>query len=53
MAENRADIASLTGITPPDDIEIDIRNAMNDIRVPNTVMTTNLLFFLEISLSSS
>lgn len=52
-AENSAAIASLMDITPPDDIDMDIRNAMNAMTIPNTTMTANLLFFLEISLSSS
>ena len=52
MEENRAETASDTGITPPDDIEMDIRNAITDMISPNITIRVNLFFFLTISESS-
>ena len=49
MDENRAETASDTGMTPPDDIEMDIRNAITDMISPNNTIRTNLFFFLVIS----
>ena len=52
MEENSAETASDTGITPPDDIEMDIRNAITDMINPNITISVNLFFFLAISESS-
>ena len=50
--ENKAPTASLTGITPPEDIEMDIRNAMADISDPKSTISLNLFFFSSISETS-
>jgi len=49
MDENSAETASLSGITPPDDIEIDIRKAITDMNAPNRTISLNLFFFSSIS----
>ena len=50
--ENKATTASLNGITPPDDIDIEIRNAMIDMNNPKNTISLNLFFFSSISDSS-
>ena len=52
MEENNAETASETGITPPDDMEMEMRNAISDMNSPNTTIRRNLFFFLAISDSS-
>jgi hypothetical protein len=43
------DLLEKSGITPPEDIEMDIRKAITDMINPNITMRTNLFFFLAIS----
>ena len=53
IADISAETASLTGMTPPDDIDMDIRKAMTESTTPNAQIILNLRFLTAISLSSS
>ena len=52
MEENSAAMASLSGMMPPDEIEIEIRNATTDMNRPNRTISLKRLFFSSISDSS-